>query len=161
MNNPSAGTLFLPIQISLLRSLGTSPLLRQKKPPRGMYRRSRAPEKELLPMKISSKLSLFYVAVLAVFVVMAAALAADLQSVTVGYEALLQTPIRQMDHARVVQVDFKKQVQEWKDMLLRGHNPDDLAKYTSQFKQKEQLVRAGAQFLPDQAKDPQAKQLID
>jgi hypothetical protein len=26
---------------------------------------------------------------------------------------------------RVSQVDFKKQVQEWKDILLRGHNPED------------------------------------
>lgn len=112
-------------------------------------------------MKISSKLSLFYFAVLAVFCLMAAALAADLQSVTGGYEALLRTPVRQMEYARVVQVDFKKQVQEWKDILLRGHNPDDLAKYTQQFRQKEQLVRAGAQSLADQAQDPQAKQLID
>ena len=112
-------------------------------------------------MKISSKLSLFYLAVLAVFGLMAAALAADLQSVTVGYEVLLRTPVRQMEHARVVQVDFKKQVQEWKDILLRGHNPEDLAKYTQQFRQKEQLVRAGAQLLSDQAQDPQAKQLID
>src|SRR5258708_4526715 len=132
-----------------------------KKPPRGMHRRGHTPEKEQLPMKISSKLSLFYLAVLAVFCLMAAALAGDLQSVAGGYEALLRTPVRQMEHARVVQVDFKKQVQEWKDILLRGHSPDDLAKYSQQFRQKEQLVRAGAQSLSDQTQDPQAKQLID
>src|SRR5258708_8663339 len=132
-----------------------------KKPPLGMGRRSHTSEKEQLPMKISSKLSLFYLAVLVVFGLMAAALAADLQSVTVGYEALLRTPVRQMEHARVVQVDFKKQVQEWKDILLRGHNPDDLAKYTQQFRQKEQLVGAGAQLLSTQAHAPQTKHLID
>jgi hypothetical protein len=36
-------------------------------------------------------------------------------------------------------------VQEWKDILLRGHNADDLlAHYTKQFHDKETQVRAEA-----------------
>jgi len=111
-------------------------------------------------VKISSKLSLFYAAVLVVFCVMAWALVVNLQSVTAGYDQLLDSPIRQMDQARVVQLDFKKQVQEWKDILLRGHNPDDLARYTQQFHEKETRVRAGAEALFEQTEDREAKQLL-
>jgi methyl-accepting chemotaxis protein len=112
-------------------------------------------------MKISTKLSLFYVAVLAVFCVLALALASVLHSVSAGYEALLESPVRQMDQARVVQVNFKKQVQEWKDILLRGRDPDDLAAYTRQFREKEAQVRESAKLLAVQVQDPQARQLLD
>ncbi|QFY89948.1 response regulator [Magnetovirga frankeli] len=39
-----------------------------------------------------------------------------------------------------VQVHFKKQVQEWKNILLRGHEPNLYAKYLAQFEQERQRV---------------------
>jgi methyl-accepting chemotaxis protein len=111
-------------------------------------------------MKISTKLALFYVSVLAVFCLLSFGLTAVLRSVTAGYGALLNSPVRQIDEARVVQVDFKKQVQEWKDILLRGHNPDDLIIYTKQFHTQEDRVRMGAQALYAQVQDAETRELL-
>jgi methyl-accepting chemotaxis protein len=111
-------------------------------------------------MRISTKLSVFYVAVLTVFCALSFALMSQLRTVVAGYDALLNSAVVQMDAARVVQVDFKKQVQEWKDILLRGHTPADLAKYTAQFHEKESAVKSGAQALALEVRDPEAKSLL-
>jgi len=41
------------------------------------------------------------------------------------------------------EVAFKRQVQEWKNVLLRGHDPVDLAAYVDAFEQQEQRVQEG------------------
>ncbi|MBT2865667.1 methyl-accepting chemotaxis protein [Chromobacterium violaceum] len=60
----------------------------------------------------------------------------------------------------IMQVDFKKQVQEWKDTLLRGQDPAKLAKYWGNFEKKEQQVRDEGNALAASATDPQARQLL-
>lgn len=42
--------------------------------------------------------------------------------------------------ARGVQLRFKKQVQEWKNVLLRGHTPADFDKYWNKFVAEERLI---------------------
>jgi methyl-accepting chemotaxis protein len=58
------------------------------------------------------------------------------------------------------ETDFKKQVQEWKDILLRGKNPDAFTKYWTNFQARESDVRKGAELLSRGISDPQAAELV-
>ncbi len=51
------------------------------------------------------------------------------------------------------QVHFKRQVQEWKNILLRGHEPVLYKKYYSQFEKEEHLVKENIQKLLPLIKD--------
>jgi methyl-accepting chemotaxis protein-1 (serine sensor receptor) len=46
------------------------------------------------------------------------------------------------DMARVAQNDFKTQVQEWKNILIRGHDAEQMAKYKASFEKTEKEVEA-------------------
>jgi methyl-accepting chemotaxis protein len=111
-------------------------------------------------MKISLKLTLFLAGVVALFVGLADALISQTRDLVAGYDELLKTSITQVDLARVTQVYFKKQVQEWKDILLRGHNPEDLAKYGKLFREAEAKVHSNSIALGKQIQDPAAIQLL-
>jgi methyl-accepting chemotaxis protein len=52
-----------------------------------------------------------------------------------------------VDGARSAQVGFKVQVQEWKNILLRGGDPAELAKHTEGFDTQETAVQAGLDSL--------------
>ncbi|MES9869867.1 MAG: methyl-accepting chemotaxis protein [Sedimenticola sp.] len=57
-------------------------------------------------------------------------------------EAAQESAIRQLT------LDFKKQVQEWKNTLLRGHNPEDFDKYWKRFQKLEAKIQEeGKQLL--------------
>ena len=111
-------------------------------------------------MKITTKLGLLFAGMIIVFVLLGVTLLVQMKSISDGYDAILASPERDIDAARVVQVNFKKEVQEWKDTLLRGHNPADLAKYGKQFREQEAAVRTGAVALSQSVEDQEAHKLL-
>jgi methyl-accepting chemotaxis protein len=66
-----------------------------------------------------------------------------------------------MDTARNVQVHFKKQVQEWKNILIRGRDDAAFDKYKSQFTHEETLVREELTSLRKTTQDPEVEQVIE
>ena len=86
-----------------------------------------------------------------------------LGAICAGYDTTFagaMEQFREQDAGRVLQVTFKKQVQEWKDILLRGHDPAALAKYTDSFHQREQEVRTETDELERVIEDPESKATI-
>jgi methyl-accepting chemotaxis protein len=59
-----------------------------------------------------------------------------------------------------VETNFKKQVQEWKDVLLRGKKPEALDKHWNAFQQRENDVRGAAERMRTSVTDAEAAQLI-
>jgi len=56
------------------------------------------------------------------------------------------------DKAREAQIEFKTQVQEWKNILVRGHDPVRMAKYQKQFDASEKNVDTCLNELKDMFK---------
>jgi methyl-accepting chemotaxis protein len=63
-------------------------------------------------------------------------------------------------NVEALESDFKKQVQEWKDTLLRGKKPEALNKYWSNFQKRESEVRGEAERLSHNIPDPETAQLV-
>jgi methyl-accepting chemotaxis protein len=73
-----------------------------------------------------------------------------------------QVEARRTDQSLVLaaQVEFKVQVQEWKNVLLRGSDPASLEKYWGHFEKHEGKVRDKVAALLQKAEDPISKDLL-
>ena len=71
------------------------------------------------------------------------------------YNSLLTHEVAQVESSRQLQVTFKKQVQAWKDILLRGSDPASLEKYSTEFFSLDQKVADGASHLQAEIQNPE------
>ena len=78
-------------------------------------------------------------------------------SVSADYTAIIQGEVAQAQQVRVLQVNFKKQVQAWKDILIRGKDDAALAKYQTEFRKLAAQVDNDSARLADESRDPQAR----
>lgn len=89
-----------------------------------------------------------------VLTAVAAFLGLQLREMTNGYNAILQGSVRDGERALAAQVTFKTQVQEWKNVLLRGSDPEQLKKYTQQFHDEEAKTRKTVEEIVADTNDP-------
>src|SRR5262245_33488707 len=70
------------------------------------------------------------------------------------YEQVLSVEVRKLELGHDLEVAFMKQVRDWKNILLRGHNPQDLERYKTEFFKQERQVQATSAELKKLITDP-------
>ncbi len=78
-------------------------------------------------------------------------------AVSSRYTAIIQGEVAQAQQVRVLQVAFKKQVQAWKDILLRGKDDASLTKYGQEFHSLAVEVQQSGAHLQGQVDDAEAR----
>ncbi len=79
-----------------------------------------------------------------------------------GYQSVIRTESALITEARGIQVLFKKQVQEWKNVLLRSRGPADHQKYLTSFLKYESQVQQRSQSLSARLTGyPSVKDVVD
>lgn len=100
-------------------------------------------------MSISAGLALIIVAALVAII--------KLHTVVNAYSDLVDGPYHVRAEIDLLNIDFKRQVQAWKNLLLRGSNQADLSKYWREFSDLQQSIQERVEALLRVAPDGQVK----
>ncbi|GGE47345.1 methyl-accepting chemotaxis protein [Halopseudomonas oceani] len=92
---------------------------------------------------------------LALMLLVSLAITVSLANSVDGYRDLLERPVTSATLINRANLEFKTQVQEWKNVLLRGAKPADKDKYWSQFEASEQAVQNTLQQIGSLALAPE------
>lgn len=84
----------------------------------------------------------------------------SLRGTVTDYEGLVATEVAQEQQIIKLQSQFKVQVQEWKNVLLRGQKEEDQVKYWNAFLVQEQIVQSKAEELAAAVANPEAAKLL-
>ncbi|MBM0104882.1 MCP four helix bundle domain-containing protein [Steroidobacter sp. S1-65] len=111
-------------------------------------------------MKLSTKLPLTFAAVLLLLAAAAFFGFWKMNAALDTFQTEVADAVQSEREAREMQSKFKEQVQEWKNVLIRGKDPEQLEKYWSAFQHREQEVSQLAQRLHARVSEPHAAALI-
>ena len=112
-------------------------------------------------MKLSQKLPLAFTAISLVAAAAGLFGIHKMSQSTDTYAEVIAVDYGNEQLAASMQVKFKTQVQEWKDVLLRGKNPDSLNTYWTAFQSDEKSVAEQAAKLRTALPDGDARKLLD
>jgi methyl-accepting chemotaxis protein len=70
------------------------------------------------------------------------------------YEQVISVELRKLELGHDLEAGFLKQVRNWKNILLRGHNPQDLERYKADFFKQERQVQTITAELKKLITDP-------
>ena len=76
------------------------------------------------------------------------------------FNSLVSTRMVNALEAQDVLSDFKTQVQEWKNVLIRGADPEQLDKYWGRFQQREASIQSQLDDLIPRIQEPQAQKVF-
>ncbi|QSP93346.1 methyl-accepting chemotaxis protein [Marinobacter salinisoli] len=77
-----------------------------------------------------------------------------------GYQDLISIEARHSLEAQDILISFKTQVQEWKNVLIRGADDSQREKYWERFQQREADIQASLDRLIPELQDPEARKLL-
>jgi len=112
-------------------------------------------------LRLQVRIMLLAGCALVLTLVLSVVLLGQVASVGASYDSLLSQGVAQASGAREMQVTFKKQVQAWKDILLRGENPEDRDHYGKEFAQLDAQVNRQADALAQSIEAPAARAKLD
>ncbi len=118
------------------------------------------PKPPVVQRSLQFRLSVTLAAVVLLVGAVVTMVVANLARTGRGYDRLMTRDVRAELLAREAQVDFKVQVQEWKNVLLRGRDDAALLKYRARFTQEAQRVQGLTDTLAPLLHDTVSRQLL-
>ncbi|MDO8180220.1 MAG: methyl-accepting chemotaxis protein [Undibacterium sp.] len=111
-------------------------------------------------MKLSVKMPLVFMAILLLIAAAAVTGFLQLSRALDTFSTDVAAANQQERQVRLMSLAFQGQVQEWKNVLLRGKDPAQLEKYWGAFQEKEKEVADSANYLKERVSSPDSKALI-
>jgi len=105
-------------------------------------------------LKISSKIAVLCAGLIAAGIALGSYLLLQLGQTNTTYQALRNERYVPREAVLKLDIEFRGQVQEWKNILLRGHDAKDLASYKEKFLAAEKQVRERAAAVAAASTDP-------
>ncbi len=84
-----------------------------------------------------------------------------INTTSLAYESIITTQVHKQDLARVMQVNFKKAVQSWHNILLRGKDAETLSNLQTEYRQEIAQVDQSLNSLKEALSDPNVITLIE